>query len=73
MAFNPIANRNRINPIPALNKTFNKPTEIKKEVEVEINHKANIYKILKTNQKLTQEELVNLTNLLDGYFKKYMS
>lgn len=77
MAFNPL--KSRQNPIESTqtqqNKTlmdsFVAATNQKNLIE-EINHKSNIYKILKLNTNLTKDECVDLTKLIDEYYSKHL-
>lgn len=68
MAFNPLKNRTQVN----LNTNKEFKEEPKVELNNQINHKSNVYKILKTNDKLTNEDAINLTTLIDKYFSKYV-
>lgn len=76
MAFNPIANKFKQNVNIQKSDTVQSktPTKIEnnsKDPTFGINHKSNIFKILKTNQKLTQEDCINLTELIFKYIKNY--
>jgi len=73
MAFNPLKNKTQLSSAERF-KTLIK-VEPKKEVEdesLEVNHKSNLYKILKAKTQLEQTELIELTNLIDDYYKKYL-
>ncbi len=52
-----------------INKKLAEKKSVVEEESKEPNHKSNIYKILKTNEKLDKEELIQLTELIDKYIK----
>ncbi len=72
MAFNPIRNKTQLSSAERFKSILK--VEPKKEVEeesLEVNHKSNVYKILKAKTQLSQAELVELTNLIDDYYQKF--
>lgn len=80
MAFNPATyqrNKNLSTKEPELKsvKSFIKAVETKnliEELKEQVNHKKEIFNILKTTQKLSKEELVDLTVKIEHYFSNYL-